>query len=91
MNIEYRCNLISILKGAVFVDAGNVWLLKDDPLRPGGLFEINDFINELAVGTGVGLRADANFFVIRLDLAFPLPEAVASSCGTGGSLIRLIS
>jgi outer membrane protein insertion porin family len=72
MNAEYRFNIISVIKGAVFVDAGNVWLLQNDPLRPGGLFEVKDFMNELAFGTGLGLRADVNFFVIRLDLAFPI-------------------
>jgi outer membrane protein assembly factor BamA len=68
---EYRFNIISILKGAVFVDAGNIWLLHNDPLRPGGVFE-KDFLNEIAVGTGFGIRADANFFVVRLDLAMPI-------------------
>ena len=71
-NLEYRFNLISILKGAVFVDAGNVWLINDDPQRPGGTFKADQFMQELAVGTGAGLRLDASFFVLRLDLAFPL-------------------
>lgn len=71
-NLEYRFNLISILKGAVFVDAGNVWLINDDPQRPGGSFKTDQFIEELAVGTGAGLRLDASFFVLRFDLAFPL-------------------
>ncbi|MEO5674733.1 MAG: BamA/TamA family outer membrane protein [Chitinophagales bacterium] len=72
LNGEYRFNIISILKGAVFVDAGNIWLLHDDPLRPGGLFIPGEFLNQLAVGTGFGLRVDASFFVIRADLAFPI-------------------
>lgn len=72
LNGEYRFNIISILKGAVFVDVGNIWLLNEDPLRPGGVFKVNEFWNQLAVGTGFGLRVDASFFVVRADLAFPI-------------------
>ena len=71
MNIEYRVKLVSVLHGAVFVDAGNIWLFKDDPYRPGGKFTEN-FINQFAVGTGAGLRVDVSFFVLRADLAFPI-------------------
>lgn len=71
-NLEYRFDLISILKGAVFIDAGNVWLINEDSLKPGGKFETSQFIQELAVGTGAGLRIDASFFILRFDLAFPL-------------------
>jgi outer membrane protein assembly factor BamA len=71
-NIEYRFDIIKALKGAVFVDAGNIWLMKFDPNRPGGEFKANTFLKQLAVGTGFGLRLDFSFFVIRCDLAFPL-------------------
>jgi outer membrane protein assembly factor BamA len=71
-NTEYRFPIISILKGAVFVDAGNIWLLRDDPGRPGGTFIGKSFLNEVAVGTGFGLRLDLSFFILRFDLAFPL-------------------
>ena len=71
-NLEYRQDLVPYLKGAVFVDAGNIWLLNDDPDRPGSAFRAGSFLKELAVGAGVGLRVDIQFFVIRLDLAFPL-------------------
>jgi outer membrane protein insertion porin family len=60
------------VKGALFVDAGNIWLIKNDTLRPGGKFEFNKFHKQLAVGTGFGLRFDFSFFVLRFDLAFPL-------------------
>src|SRR6185503_14498533 len=63
VNGEYRFNLVSIIKGAVFVDAGNIWLLHDDPLRPGGVFLPDKFLSQMAVGTGLGVRADASFFV----------------------------
>ncbi len=71
-NSEYRINIYSIYKAALFVDIGNVWLLREDSLRPGGEFKADQFLNELAVGVGVGLRIDPDFFVIRLDLGFPL-------------------
>lgn len=85
-NIEYRQDLFPYVKGALFVDAGNIWLVNpdtsratyrfegDQPVRDGrdGQFRFNSFLKELAVGAGVGLRIDVQFFVIRLDAAYPL-------------------
>jgi outer membrane protein insertion porin family len=71
LNTELRAHLFSIVNGAIFVDAGNVWLYNDDPLKPGGKFT-GEFLQQLAVGTGVGLRFDVSILVIRVDLAFPL-------------------
>ena len=71
-NSEYRFPLISVLKGAVFVDAGNIWLMRADSSRPGSQFSSSTFLNEIAVGTGFGLRVDLSFFILRADLAFPL-------------------
>ncbi|ADR22285.1 membrane protein [Marivirga tractuosa] len=68
-NLEYRFPLISFLKGAVFTDAGNVWLRNEDGRN--GQFTSN-WINEMAIGSGIGLRLDIEFFVIRLDVATPL-------------------
>jgi len=70
-NMEYRFPIFSFLKGALFIDAGNIWLWNENAALPGGKFSKN-LLNELAVGTGVGLRVDVQFFVIRLDLATPL-------------------
>ncbi|PIF33194.1 outer membrane protein assembly factor BamA [Flavobacterium sp. 9] len=68
---EYRAKLFSIVRGALFIDAGNVWLLNADPDKPGG--EITkDFMKDIAVGAGAGLRFDLSFLVLRTDLAFPL-------------------
>ena len=67
-NLEYRFPIIGSLFGAVFVDAGNVWLLREDPDRPGGKFEWKNFGRELALGTGAGLRYDLDFLVIRFDI-----------------------
>ncbi|MCC5944970.1 MAG: BamA/TamA family outer membrane protein [Bernardetiaceae bacterium] len=71
-NIEYRFPIYSYFKGALFADAGNTWLLNEDINRPGGLFQAQNFFSELALGTGFGLRVDADFFVLRLDAAIPL-------------------
>lgn len=71
-NVEFRFDIVKFLKGAVFVDAGNIWLIREDTDRPGGRFKKNEFLDELAVGTGAGLRLDFNFFLLRFDIAFPL-------------------
>lgn len=70
-NIEYRPHISGILKGAIFADAGNIWLFRTDTLRPGASFG-SDFIREVAVDFGIGLRFDFSFFVLRTDLAIPL-------------------
>jgi outer membrane protein assembly factor BamA len=70
-NVEYRFPIVSFLKGALFMDAGNIWLWNENEALPGGKFN-KDWTKELAVGTGVGLRVDVQFFVIRFDLATPL-------------------
>lgn len=71
-NVEYRFPIVSILHGAVFLDAGNVWLLKKDPMRPGGLLEGKTFLRDIALGTGVGLRVDIGVMVLRGDLGYGL-------------------
>jgi hypothetical protein len=70
INIEYRFPIYKIFNGAFFVDAGNVFLRKPDPLKPRAEFKINDFYTHLGIGTGAGLRLDLSFFIIRLDVAF---------------------
>ena len=80
LNSELRFKIVSVLYGALFVDAGNIWLRKEDLGipgttnlgRPGSGFKLKNALNELAVGTGAGLRVDATIFVIRLDVAFPV-------------------
>ncbi|MFP3597903.1 BamA/TamA family outer membrane protein [Chryseobacterium sp. SIMBA_029] len=71
MNAEYRANLYKFLNVAAFVDAGNVWLINDVEGRTGGTFS-KDFLSEVAVGAGVGLRLDFSILVLRLDLAMPV-------------------
>ncbi len=72
MNAEYRFDIYRFFKGALFVDAGNVWLQKSNPSNIGTPFVFSKFMNELAVGAGVGLRFDVSFFILRFDLAMPL-------------------
>lgn len=70
-NTEYRAKIYGLVKGALFVDAGNIWLLNADPNKPGA--EISkDFIKQIAVGAGAGLRFDFSFLILRTDFAFPL-------------------
>lgn len=71
-NVEYRFDIFKFLKGAVFTDAGNIWLLKSDPAVTSPPFAFDRFYKEIAVGTGVGLRVDVSFFVLRFDLGIPL-------------------
>ncbi|MFC0344286.1 translocation and assembly module lipoprotein TamL [Epilithonimonas hispanica] len=71
MNAEYRANIYKFLNVAAFVDAGNIWLMNEDSTRPGGKFS-KDFLNELAVGAGIGMRLDFSILILRLDLAMPL-------------------
>lgn len=73
-NAEYRFSITQLIKGVFFIDVGNTWLLKENSEIKGGQFKRNQFISEMAVGTGVGLRLDVNFFVIRLDLSFPVKK-----------------
>ena len=71
-NVEYRFPIFGDLYGATFLDAGNVWLMRKDPNRPGGEFTLKNFAKSLALNTGVGVRYDLTFLVIRLDLGVAL-------------------
>lgn len=71
LNAEYRANLYRFLNAGVFVDAGNIWLVNEDITRPGAKFS-KDWLSEVAVGAGFGLRLDFNILLLRVDLAIPL-------------------
>jgi hypothetical protein len=77
LNAEYRYDIARIipnlltLRGAVFVDAGNVWLYNDNPEQKGAKFTKN-FLKQLAVDAGVGLRIDLTILLLRLDVAIPI-------------------
>ena len=66
-NLEYRPRLFGNVYGALFLDAGNVWAMRDDGYRAGSKLQLKNVLKEMAVGTGIGLRYDMEFFVLRLD------------------------
>lgn len=76
-NLEYRFRILSNLfggnlNGATFLDSGNVWLLRSDSSRPGAKFTFNKFFDSIALGTGIGIRYDLSFLVLRLDWGIAL-------------------
>ncbi len=77
-NAEYRFSLSEVVKGALFLEAGNVWLLNKDENRPDAEFNFDTFTSQLAVGTGFGLRFDFSFFILRFDVGLPLRNAYAT-------------
>jgi len=73
-NIEYRFPIYDFFKGALFVDAGNVWLMNPSVNFPEAEFEFSTFYKQIAMDAGVGLRADFKFFVFRVDFAWRLRD-----------------
>jgi outer membrane protein insertion porin family len=71
MNTELRMKINNILEGAFFVDAGNIWLYNKDTSRIGAEFS-KDFMNQLAVGTGIGLRINLTILILRMDIGMPI-------------------
>lgn len=69
-NLEYRFDVSGNLKGALFLDVGNIWLFNEDPSRPNGTFRFSTFVKEIAISSGWGLRWDFTFLVARLDFAY---------------------
>ncbi|MDR1369089.1 MAG: BamA/TamA family outer membrane protein [Dysgonamonadaceae bacterium] len=67
LSAEYRYKWIKWLELATFIDAGNIWTIKEYPNQPGGHFKASGFYKEIAVGTGAGFRIDLGFLIIRLD------------------------
>ena len=82
-NVEYRFPLYSFIKGAVFTDFGNVWGLQErkdaqgNYLRPGAQFQFNQFYRQIAVGSGLGVRFDFTFLILRLDIATKIYDPTA--------------
>lgn len=71
-NLEYRFPIFADLYGATFLDAGNIWTIHNDPSRPGSQLKWGSFLNDLALGTGLGIRYDLSFIVLRLDCGIAL-------------------
>lgn len=65
---EYRAKLFWVLELGAFIDAGNIWTIRDYPNQPGGVFKFNEFYKQIAAAYGLGLRLDFNYFLLRFDL-----------------------
>ncbi len=70
LSLEYRAKLFWVLEGALFVDAGNIWTIREYSNQPGGVFKFNKFYKQLAAAYGLGIRLDFTYFLLRLDLGF---------------------
>ena len=68
LNLEYRASLFWKFGGALFIDAGNIWTLRDYEDQPGGQFKISEFWQQIAVSYGLGLRLNFDYFVVRFDM-----------------------
>lgn len=68
MNVEYRTKLVWKAEAAAFVDAGNIWTIKNSPSQPNGQFNIKNFYKQIALAYGLGLRFDFSYFLVRFDL-----------------------
>ena len=66
-SIEYRTRLFWKFRGAAFIDAGNIWTIREYENQPGGVFEFDKFYKQIAVAYGLGLRLDLDFFLLRFD------------------------
>lgn len=73
-NIEYRFPIYNIFTGALFYDVGNIWLINENETFPGGKFNIDSFLSELAMDVGIGIRLDFNYFIFRIDFAQRLKD-----------------
>ena len=72
INLEERFPIVSIFEGAVFADMGNVWLMNPSDQYPGGELKWGDIVKEIAVGIGLGLRANVSIATLRIDFGIPL-------------------
>ena len=68
INLEYRAHLFWKVNGALFVDAGNIWTLRNYDDQPGGQFKLDEFWKQIAVGYGIGFRLNFDYFILRFDL-----------------------
>lgn len=73
-NLEYRFKMVSVFEGAMFLDAGNIWAISNKDNREGAVFHFGSFLQQVAVGTGFGLRFVTSYFVARVDLGVKLRD-----------------
>lgn len=93
INGEYRLKLFWALEAATFLDIGNVWMLRKDPNRPGANITLDTFLEELAIGSGLGLRLVFDYFIIRFDMGVkiknPYPDPVTGSYLAKGNFSQM--
>ena len=68
LNLEYRTKLFWKFNGAAFIDAGNIWTLRNYADQPGGQFKLDKFFQQIAVAYGLGIRLNFDYFVLRFDM-----------------------
>lgn len=68
LSMEYRAKLFGPFETALFVDAGNIWTIRDYSVQQGGVFRFNEFYKQIAMAYGTGARFNFNYFIIRIDL-----------------------
>lgn len=73
-NFEYRFHIVWMFEGAFFIDAGNIWSTVKSEERDETKFKLNTFYKQIAVGSGLGLRVDVDFLIIRLDMALQVRD-----------------
>ena len=74
LNMEYRTKLFWVMEGAAFLDAGNIWTIREYAEQSGGVFRFDSFMNQLAVSYGLGVRFDFSFFIFRFDVGVKLHD-----------------
>lgn len=79
LNAEYRFDVFWRIEGAFFLDAGNVWAIRED-VRPGATFS-KDFLSQIAIGSGAGMRFDADYFKVILDVGLKLRNPFPDEAG----------
>ena len=78
LNLEYRTYMFWKLNGALFVDGGNIWTIRNYQDQPGGQFRFESFLKQIAFSYGFGLRLNFNYFILRFDLGMKAINPVYS-------------
>ncbi|MCH8904798.1 MAG: BamA/TamA family outer membrane protein [Bacteroidetes bacterium] len=73
-SLEYRFDIYSLVKGAVFLDAGNIWTVREDTARTGSILQADQFTRDIDLGGGAGIRLDFSFIILRIDLGIKLRD-----------------
>ena len=73
-NLEYRFKVVWKMESALFIDMGNVWAIREETDKPGAVFRMNKFYKEIAIGTGIGIRFDFSFFLLRFDFGLKIRD-----------------